>query len=534
MIRCGVAALLFSLATGAIASAWPEITSVAPLALRPGAETPLAFTGSGLGEATNLWMSIDAGQAHGHFTGTGKFSVRLSASAPVGIFGLRLFGATGPSELRLIMVDDLPTTLEQTTNKARATAQAIACPMAVDATCDELSSDWFTIHVAKGERVAVEVVSARLGFRLDSVLRVVDVAGREMAYSDDGFGIRADSRCVFVAPKSGDYWIEVRDVNFGGGDDFRYRLRIGDFPLVNTTWPPVIKSGARQVVEVLSEDASAHRVTVTPSEEENSIPIALETRSGFGSGFARVLVTRQDVACASPGSEVEPRRLPVWFATRFNESAQPGLFRFTVPTSGPVSFHAHTRAIGSPCDVVLRIEDSSGARLAESNPTVGAEDFVTHRFGSSGTYVLKAREITGALGDGLVCAIEAAPAPGFALSVDDDRADVEDDNAFEMKVGCARSGYKGAIRIGVAGLPILSITNNLIGEGKTNTTLRVLVPGGVGDRRLVHARIFGQNAVDRDAPVVFVNTTPAWRKRFPRMLFPPAEFDGRVAVVLPR
>src|SRR5262249_17941339 len=43
----------------------------------------------------------------------------------------------------------------------------------------------------------------------------------------------------------GEVIVEVRDVSWRGGEDFYYRLRIGDFPCVTTPLPLAIQRGAK-------------------------------------------------------------------------------------------------------------------------------------------------------------------------------------------------------------------------------------------------------------------------------------------------
>jgi hypothetical protein len=54
-----------------------------------------------------------------------------------------------------------------------------------------------------------------------------------LADDDPSFG--ADSRFSWVAPAEGEYVLELRDTQFRAGG--RYRVRIGDFPLVSAAYP---------------------------------------------------------------------------------------------------------------------------------------------------------------------------------------------------------------------------------------------------------------------------------------------------------
>src|SRR5204863_2114683 len=86
-----------------------------------------------------------------------------------------------------------------------------------------------------------EVVAARLGSDFDALVRVLDSAGNELLLADDDLATGADCRFIFNSPREGSYLLEVRDNRYKPGG--RYRLRLGDFPLVTTTLPLVAQRG---------------------------------------------------------------------------------------------------------------------------------------------------------------------------------------------------------------------------------------------------------------------------------------------------
>jgi len=79
-----------------------------------------------------------------------------------------------------------------------------------------------------------EVLARRLGSPLDSLLKLTNAAGKELATNDDhedkGAGVithHADSRLTFRLPKAGSYFLHVGDTQGKGGPAHAYRLRIG-------------------------------------------------------------------------------------------------------------------------------------------------------------------------------------------------------------------------------------------------------------------------------------------------------------------
>src|SRR5207253_1287833 len=106
----------------------------------------------------------------------------------------------GISNLRLVMVDDLPSVADNGANKTVETAQAISLPVSIDGACEPESFDYYKFQGVAGQKITVEVVARRLGYPLDPVVRLMDGGGRELAYSDDAAGIGADCRFAYTIP----------------------------------------------------------------------------------------------------------------------------------------------------------------------------------------------------------------------------------------------------------------------------------------------------------------------------------------------
>src|SRR5207249_172983 len=123
-----------------------------------------------------------------------------------------------------------PSIVESGENKTMTNAQQLKLPVAVDGASDELSFDYYKFTAKKGQRISFEIVAQRLGSRLDPVLRLLDAKGRELEYCDDDPGAGADSRFAHRFAAGGKYFLEIRDVNYQGGPQYFYRLRVGNLP----------------------------------------------------------------------------------------------------------------------------------------------------------------------------------------------------------------------------------------------------------------------------------------------------------------
>lgn len=187
----------------------PYLTSVYPLGGKTGAKTRLELRGWNL-PATSL-MADERGQAAGVY--------------PVGI---------GGSHAEPFMVDSLPEVAAKDGANRREKAQKVKLPVVVNGRIAQPgASVFFRIDARAGDRMVAEVFARRLDSPLDSVLRLTDAAGKELARNDDfddkGAGLlthQADSRIAFTFPAKGAYDLQLADTQGKGGPEYAYRLRL--------------------------------------------------------------------------------------------------------------------------------------------------------------------------------------------------------------------------------------------------------------------------------------------------------------------
>ena len=130
-------------------------------------------------------------------TEPGSVSYRLRPCRPMsrsGVVGVRLITGQGVSNLRLMLLDDLPAIVKAGNNKSLETAQAVTPPIAIDGSCDAESRDFYKFSATAGQRISVEVFARRLGSPLDPTIRLLAADGREIAFSDDEPASGADGR----------------------------------------------------------------------------------------------------------------------------------------------------------------------------------------------------------------------------------------------------------------------------------------------------------------------------------------------------
>src|SRR6185369_9930183 len=94
--------------------------------------------------------------------------------------------------------------------------------------------------------------------------------GKVLAASDDSTLTMQDSIVFLVAPRTGDYIVQVRETSFGGRDDYHYRLHVGTFPRPTVVYPPAGRAGEKVHVRFLGDIKGefAQEVQLPPVPQE--------------------------------------------------------------------------------------------------------------------------------------------------------------------------------------------------------------------------------------------------------------------------
>ncbi len=192
----------------------PYLTGIFPMGGRAGARGPVRVSG---------WNLPDAGLAQDP-------KVKAGDTVPISVRS-----RAGVSNSVPFAVDSLPEVLAQVAANRREKAQRVKLPVIVNGRIEHPGdSQYFRFDGHAGEEIVSEVMARRLGSPLDSVLRLTDASGKELAFNDDfddkGAGLlthQADSFISVKLPANGTYYLQLGDTQRHGGAEYAYRLRIG-------------------------------------------------------------------------------------------------------------------------------------------------------------------------------------------------------------------------------------------------------------------------------------------------------------------
>ena len=243
----------------------PHIETVSPLSMAPGASVDATLYGAGLlDKAGKLFFTRDGAAASG-FVGrilevrdaSALVRIEVPRDARPGPYELTLHTATGNSDSATFLVDATP---------AYRGTGPIQPPASVNGTIHYRDPERFWFEARKGEALVFEVRARRYGSPVDSVLRILDDKGKELARNDDadfpGVADNKDSRIFHNFAEDGRYQVELRNLVRVTGEDFPYQLLV---------YPPLPHANVMLSSDQLYVDADG----------EGSIAIIVERLFGF-------------------------------------------------------------------------------------------------------------------------------------------------------------------------------------------------------------------------------------------------------------
>lgn len=191
----------------------PFITSIAPLGGSVGATTTVELKGWNLP--------------------TTKVTLDNKTRAP-GLYPIFVRKDNWISNYVPFAVDDLPEITEQKANSQHRTAQAVRLPVIINGVIEKPDDkDFFKFEGLVGQQIVAEVMAHRLNSPLDSIIKITDADGKQLAVNDDfedkASGLEthhADSYLRYTLPTNGTYYVEVTDTAHRGGPEYAYRLRL--------------------------------------------------------------------------------------------------------------------------------------------------------------------------------------------------------------------------------------------------------------------------------------------------------------------
>ena len=532
------------------AQAQPAISAVSPGAVAPGKPLDLVISGQKLDDPLTVWTSFPAkvelvplaepkpGQTQR------TIKVTVDNAVPAGLAGLMVATPEGASDIQMLMIDDLPSIADNGQNQSLAQAQEIPSLAAIDGVSDGSRFDFYKFSVQSGQRIAVEVVAGRLGEAYDPVLRLLDASGRQLVLADDDPGLGSDCRFAHTFQAAGQYLLEIHDNQYRAGG--RYRLRVGDFPLVTSTFPLGIQAGTTSKLAFAGagvESVAAIDFPAPAVAPGSRITVAAKYPGGSSSSMATAIVSgtveSQETEPNDDLKSANPIAAPGGVSGRFSSPADRDFYAFDAKKGQRLAFKAGTRSFGSPVTLKMYLQKVDGTALAESGVTDADEETLVFAFPEDGSYRLVVQDLLGrAGGPEAVYRIGIEPVPLFSLALKPDKATrykllAAKNGSFSIDVPCARNGYDGPISLSVEGPGgEYQLFNNVIPEKQAVTKLIVNPPASFTPGQFTALKIVGTATIDGAEVRSTVGTLDLVRVLRPNLSYPPTWMEGVVPLAI--
>ena len=458
------------------------------------------------------------------------YLIDVPEKTAVGIRGMRIATMAGISNMLLFMVDDLPTAKEITGRTASKTGQHLTLPVGVEGYCDSTHADRYSFEVSAGDEISIEAVASRLGTRLDPVVKLLDSNGREVAFADDTPGLSGDCCIRHRFSESGIYFVTIEDALAGGSSSYRYRLRVGDFPLLTTPVPAAVQTGEQTEVRF-----AGYAVTNTDSDVRavaaSMLPVSTRFPGKTGSGFTQIAVsTNPQFVVNAASTETIP--VPAGVSGVFSKPAESHRCFIDAQKGQRIVLTDRTRSRGVPALLAMVVRDEAGKQLAAVRKAGPAGQSLTWSAPRDGRFEIVLSELTGRGGPEFGYHVELETArPDFDLVVEKDNSILPQNGYAILKVTANRQGYNGPIQLTVNGFgDSPNLSNDTIAEKAKETRLKVYFPADMktGETRAIE--IVGRATIDERPVEHTARTIAAFRKAMPQATFPPTGLDGVVAL----
>lgn len=531
----GGVATLSLLIGGAMAGA-QNVTHVLPVGFTPGTTTRVTLHGDGLTGIRHLWTSFSSASKLADDAANSdsqvSFEVTVPPNTPVGVYGIRGVWEMGISDVRLVVVDDLPVILEAGSNNSIASAQAITAPVAVNGLLPAEQSRYFSLEAQEGQTLSLEVVGHRLGTGLDPLVRILTADGKEIGSHDNDEGLGYDCRFAFTFPQAGKYYLEVRDTRFQGGN-WAYHLRIGDFPIARVGYPAGVKRGWPTSVAFpgrTATDVPPAVVQVQPGDMSPTIdvPVRGANASAWISLATDDVESQLELEPNDTREQANPMELGRTLDGRLQVAKDVDAFSFRAKGGQTVYLRGETRRLASPADLVLRLFDPSGNPVATSDDQGAAEGELSYAIPADGVYVLTVEELNGRGGPEFVYRVlTSASRRDFAVRPSIDRIVAPRGSEYPISIAIERTGMGEAIAVD-AELGDTSIGRQEVPAGAANELFLLKVPAdaslGAASLRL-KARSAGEAPLERAAIL-----SQLLRPKLDDLLLLPANVETQLAV----
>lgn len=473
-------------------TSFPMITHVHPVALQRGktaevtVEGQMNFFGAykALFEGTGISAEIIPQKAPAAvppappLLRNTKLKITVAPDAALGVRELRIATELGVSSVGQLLVVDDPVVLEKPgANNIPADAQPIQLPCVIAGKIEAIEDvDFYKFDAKEGQTLTFEMFCARLQDKIHDLqkhakpmLTLYDADGRELAANDTFFF--ADPLLSFTIPKTGAYYLQVRDSTYDGDQRWVYAIIATDKPYVTHVFPMAGNPGQKLELEPIGSAKLRHAKLAFVAPDKLGIQqIQLDIPGEPGASATGVKTNPATFIVSSLPQfiEQEPNddpakatrvTLPAGINGRIGQRRDMDHFVFKAAKGKAIRLELKARRFGtllnSSLHGVLEVMNVKGATITSSDITHGQEAALVFTPPADDDFILRIRDLNSKGGESFVYYLEADSAvPDFTLRCDPDKAMIGPGSSAAWYVHVNRlNGFTGSVQVEVKGLP---------------------------------------------------------------------------------
>src|SRR5258706_6466781 len=304
----------------------------------------------------------------------------------------------------------------------------------------------------------------------DARVALLAADGATVAVADDTWLGMQDPFLSVLAPSNGTYLVELREITYGGSDNYHYRLHIGNFPRPTSVFPlggpagEILRLGYYSPAtggftnELKLPAASSEKFGIFAELDGLKAPTANWIRV---SAFPNVLAEKEnhDREHATRSTNAAPFA----FNGILSQTNQEDWFVFPAIKDVPIELNVFARRLRSPLDSEIAVYDVNGKSIASNDDSAGRDSVVKFTPSESTNYFVRIRDTMGQGGRDFVYRIEVTPAeaaiqvkiPEVARNDTQSRQyiPVPRGNRFVTLISAKRANFKSDLIFSAADLP---------------------------------------------------------------------------------
>ncbi len=417
-------------------------------------------------------IAMPASQAKEDYPVDNAAVFEVAADAAPGTHYWRVWTSQGIVPAQPFVVGDLPEIVEQEIDGTPVPVK-VELPLTINGRIFPREDvDFWQFQAQKGKSYTVEVMSARLGYPLDARIEVLGPEGDTVAENVDHFG--NDSFLRFTADNDGIFEVRIHDSQFGGLQNYVYRLTITDDQVIDSVFPYGGQRGTKVDVTLAGHKLGDGTVAVELNSEQNIQQVALPD----GGRFQLQVSTYPEFVEGKFNQDITKGiSLPAVFNGQITAAGQKDEWVIHGVAGQAIRFDLVAAQFGSNLDSVLELLDVDNKVIA-SNDDVGkgnTDSSFVYTFKEDGVYRLIVAERFGSRGgENYGYRLTAAPPStekNFRLSLPASELTLVREQTAKIKVSAERlGGLDEEIVLEFLGLPDgVTVEGTTIAKGKTDT-----------------------------------------------------------------